>query len=359
MTKIDVNGQIKPSILANIIGEFSSSLSKFSHIEITDQSHIDPPVPILTLAGETISTPDNITVISGASKSGKSGLLYPIISAAITTDGLIADQFEGLAVACNENKKAVIHFDTEQALHKHYRNLININKRSYYKTKPDHFLSYNLRKLDLKEYKGITTGICEAASEAFGGIFLIVIDGIGDYINDPNDQAESNDIVKYIEQLAGTYHCPLITILHTNPGSEKERGHLGSQMQRKAESVIQVKVDGDISYIEPKFLREAGKGRIPMIQFKYDIDKGYHVSCGNKSTDEAIKDIQRVTKLKEWAKESLPPPNSYGYTDLIKRLMKITKKGERTVKGYITEMNVRGFTIQGKDKNYRFSDAEI
>ena len=47
----------------------------------------------------------------------------------------------------------------------------------------------------------------------------------------------------------------VLPIIHTNPGSDKARGHLGSSLQRKAETVIFVHRNGDCSVVEPQFCR--------------------------------------------------------------------------------------------------------
>ena len=55
--------------------------------------------------------------------------------------------------------------------------------------------------------------------------------------------------------LSTQYNCHIICILHTNPGTDKARGHVGSALQRKAESVIYVHKVDDISIVEPQFCR--------------------------------------------------------------------------------------------------------
>jgi hypothetical protein len=44
-------------------------------------------------------------------------------------------------------------------------------------------------------------------------------------------------------------------VLHTNPDSDKARGHIGSTLQRKAETVLYVHKVGECSVVEPQFCR--------------------------------------------------------------------------------------------------------
>lgn len=86
-----------------------------------------------------------------------------------------------------------------------------------------------------------------------------------------------------------------MTVLHFNPGSEKERGHLGSQLQRKSESVLSVTKQPETqeSRIQGRFLRNAGE--IPEITFQYDKVRGYHVLTNKVSQQDRRmqKDFQK------------------------------------------------------------------
>ena len=57
-------------------------------------------------------------------------------------------------------------------------------------------------------------------------------------------------------------------MLHTNPGSDKARGHLGSSLQRKAETVIFVHRNGECSVVEPQFCRNE-----PFERFAFNISE--------------------------------------------------------------------------------------
>lgn len=263
------------------------------------------------------------------------------------------DGFPDVEVKKNQDHKAVIHIDTEQSRAKHKHNLCTILERAGLNSCPNYLLSYNIRQLPLREYQTATSEICEAANAIHGGIFMIVIDGIADYIQDVNDPESSNAIVAYFEKLAIKYACPIICIVHTNPGSDKERGHLGSQLQRKSESVLMVETDNDISTLKPKFLRNAGKGKIPLIQFRYNPEKHYHEYCGVMTMAQADRDAQRIDAIKEIAEQVFSGQKAYGYNEAIEALMRISKKGTNNAKEIFKEMKAHQMIIQGEDKFWR------
>ncbi len=333
--------------------EWDAILKKYCHLQITENTAITIPVPVIKIYGETISTEGNVTTVSGPSKSGKTAFVCVVIAGAIAKG--VHDSFPGVEIS-PANDKAIIHIDTEQARHKHQHNLRCILKRAGLEKSPDHFVSFNIRKEPLDKYPIITRDIIQAAYKRFNGIHLIILDGGADYVHDVNDPNESNAMVKFFEELAIDYNAPVIVIIHLNPGSEKERGHLGSQLQRKSESVLTVKMQGDISSLEPKFLRMAGKGNIPLIQFQFDKVKGYHVYCGIKPAEEqSLKEEKRITEIQKIATEIFLPTSVFGYDHALDAIMKFTKKSEPTAKAIFKEMKAHGMII--KDENKKWKNA--
>jgi len=325
---------------------------------ITDDTPLPEPVPVITINDGIISTEGNLTTISGASKSGKSAFTSILLAGAISIDGLI-DGLEFVNVQPNATKKAVIHIDTEQAKHKHKNNLRSVIKRANMAKCPDYFSSYNIRQLEVAQYTEITTQICERAMRKHGGIHLMVIDGIADFIKDVNDAEQSTTIVKYFEELAIKYQTPIIVIVHTNPGTDKERGHLGSQCQRKCESLLMVKTEGNISFIEPKLLRMAGKANIPAIQFMYDKAKGYHVGCGIKTEIVVDKSVARINKIKALCETIFNGQTSLNYLHVIKAIMIQANKSTNTAKAFFKEMRVREMIIKGEDNHWRLNNTAV
>jgi hypothetical protein len=331
-----------------------SPLKEFDFLRITDSTDIPTPIPIISINGEIISTEGNITTISGASKSGKSSFTNIIIAGAISQNGKI-DGLEALKVESNKFGKAVLHFDTEQSRYDHQSNLKAILRRCNLKESPDFFQSYNIRRLELDKFIVVTKKICELAFKQFEGIHLIVIDGGADYISDVNDSIQSNALVKEFEELAIEYSTPIVVIIHTNPGGDKERGHLGSQFQRKSESLLTVRSVRDISTVEPKLLRKAGKINIPQIHFSYDAEKGYHIEC-DMVYEQKETGLNRMENIKQICLNMFSDQKAYKYGDAISEMQNTTGKKETAVKGYMSEMIRTQMIIQGGDKKWRLNE---
>ena len=65
----------------------------------------------------------------------------------------------------------------------------------------------------------------------------------------------------------------------------KPRGHLGSQLERKAESILEVETEGDIHNINPKYCRNASTRNVGLPQFTWNDDLRRFVFAGAKSVE--------------------------------------------------------------------------
>lgn len=338
--------------------KFAAFLKRFFRLQISASKPETQPDPIIAINGCSVATAGNIIVVSGAPKSAKSSLIYIFLAEAIKIIGTIIDGLTGLYVAENSFGRAVIHIDSEQSRSQHYKSFINgILKRAGLVMEPEYFLSFNIRELDVKIYQKIVREIFKAAFERFGGIHLAVIDGGADFIASVNDEVSSNAIVHFFETLAIEFNTAIVIIIHLNPGGDKQRGHLGSQLQRKAESVLVVKRNGSISHIEPQFLRGADSSEMPQIQFQFDKAKGYHVSCG--FLIKTSKEDQNTSQLKDWAKQAFPA-TPISHKVAVGELMRISGLSERSVKTKIKEMLDQNILEKtGKLYILKNSDSEI
>jgi hypothetical protein len=346
---------IEPQDWEQFMDDIFCELSRYDYLRITPDTDIAVPVPLIKIGEEIVSTEGNLTTVSGASKSGKSALLSWLIAGAISVTGILIDSLEGLEIEPNPDGKAVIHFDTEQSKYDHQKKLRTILKRAGFTDCPRYFRSYNIRELELSSYITNTQKICEYANKHFGGVHLIAVDGGADYIQNVNDPEQSRDIIKYFGDLAIKYTTPVIIITHTNPDGSKERGHMGSECQRKSESVLRVLKNGDVSHIEPVFLRNAGDGAIPRIQFIFDKEKGYHVSCGFRPSGAASKEAERLQFIRQLADNVFAPPAAYKYGEAIEHIIAVSKRAVATSKGYFTVMKDHKMIVQGDDEMWRLS----
>ena len=119
----------------------------------------------------------------------------------------------------------------------------------------------------------------------FEGIHLVVIDGIADLVRCANDEGESVAVVEELYRLAGIYNTCIVCVLHYVPNGLKLRGHLGSEVQRKAATIISIEKDKDpaISVVKALKVRDGSALDVPLMQFSWNKSLAMHTYIGNKS----------------------------------------------------------------------------
>jgi len=139
-------------------------------------------------------------------------------------------------------KKHFVHFDTEQGDWHSQR----VFKRVEWMNKGlnlDFYHTFALRKIGYKDRIDFIQYYLDCMREEGKEIGLIVIDGIADLVSDANNLEESNLIVQKIMAWTTIYDCHIVTVIHSNFGSDKPTGHLGSFLEKKAETQIQLERD--------------------------------------------------------------------------------------------------------------------
>lgn len=232
---------------------------------------------VWSLGGVPLSTAGNLTQITAQSGVGKSAVVGAMIAAAMTAPEYQQDTLA--FVGPNLEKLPLLHFDTEQSKGDFQMLLHRSLRRAGVANFPAWLHSYHLTGLSAAECRqAIEVAISQHARKA-GGIFAIIIDGWADLVEDPNDGKECFPFVARMHALAIKHDCPIVGVLHLNPGkdSAKSRGHLGSQLERKAETVLQLEMNEDLvtaMYSTKKRGAPIRKDDGP--RFSWNDDRGMH-----------------------------------------------------------------------------------
>lgn len=206
---------------------------------------IAEPVPILSRYGSIIASEGNISAVVGAAKSKKTFLCTALVGAMLRPSGTSA-------FGITPSQSLVLWVDTEQSASHTQRVIKRIHRMAH---KPenepyDKLVTLTLREVEPKERFSILRDAI-----AYYKPRLVVIDGISDLMYNSNCIEESDSVVGELMALSTEYNCHIMNVLHTNPNSDKARGHIGSTLQRKAETMIYVRKVGERSVVEPQFCR--------------------------------------------------------------------------------------------------------
>jgi RecA-family ATPase len=210
---------------------------------------IEHPIPAISFGYKSYETKDgeisyptpigtygNFSFLQAPPKSKKT-FFVSLLSAIYLADKL--DQFGG-DLRANRQDRHIIHFDTEQGNF----HAANVFKRPIDMTgiKTDKYHTLALRQLSFKERVDFIEYYLYDKLEG-KNIGLVIIDGIADLCSDVNNIEESNAVVQKLMKWTKELNCHIITVIHSNFGTDKPTGHLGSFLEKKAETQIQLELN--------------------------------------------------------------------------------------------------------------------
>lgn len=221
-----------------------------ARIFITDEFET-PPV-ILRVDDSIIGTLGNFSASTGKAKSKKTFNVCAIVAAAMTGGTVL-----NYSASLPPEKRNILYVDTEQSPFHCNRVLSRILRLAGLPLTPH---PPQLEFLCLRGYatKERLKKIEEAIYE-IEGLGLVIIDGIRDLAHDINSPGESTDLISKLMKWTDERKIHIHTVLHLNKGDDHTRGHLGTELNNKAETVLQVTKDDfdkDISFVASMHIRD-------------------------------------------------------------------------------------------------------
>ena len=192
----------------------------------TTKGDITFPIPIGTYG--------NFSFVQAPPKSKKT--FFASLLASVYLSG--GNNFGG-NIRGHRDSKCLLHFDTEQGhwhsqrVFKRVLDMANVQDVGCYQT-------YALRTINYKTRIQFIEHILKENGDKNG---LVIIDGIADLVSDVNNLEESNLCVQKIMEWSAKFNCHIVTVIHSNYGSEKPTGHLGSFLEKKTETQIQLELN--------------------------------------------------------------------------------------------------------------------
>ena len=320
---------------------YSETMSALKSCEVDFNN--PPPVAqmVVSVNDVPLGTQGNILCITGGEGTGKSNYVTALIAGAIGQSEKNKDKAMdtlGVSVSENSKRKAILFYDTEQSEVQTYKNITNLLKRCGRESMPEYLKAYCLTGMSRKERLQAIIQSMDKFHYQFRGIHMVVIDGIADLIKGANDETESIAVVEELYRLAGIYNTCIVTILHFIPSGLKLRGHLGSELQRKAAAILSIEKDTDpsVSVVKALKVRDGSPLDVPIMQFAWDKDVRMHVYLGEKPKEE--KEKRKEDELVAVARDIFGRQDFITYVDLAEQIQAILDVKERTAKSYIKFM---------------------
>ena len=307
---------------------------------------------VISAGDVPLGTQGNILCITGGEGTGKSNYVAALIAGSIIKDNRTIDTL-GVNVRDNSDGKAVLLYDTEQSEVQLFKNVSNLLKRAKLSEKPEELRAFSLTGMSRKERLQAIVQSMDKYHYEYEGIRLVVIDGIADLVLSANDEAESIRIVDELYRLAGIYRTCIVCVLHYVPNGLKLRGHLGSELQRKAAAIMSIELDSEpsVSVVKALKVRDGSPLDVPLMQFSWDKEMGMHIYMGEKPREE--KEKRKEKELANVAREIFDTQRHLTYIDLCDRIQQTMDVKERTAKSYIKYMREKEIIIKDpSNQNY-------
>ena len=332
---------------------YTHTIMMLQSCEIDYDNPPDASKSVVAVNGVPLGTQDNLFCITGGEGTGKSNYVAAILAGTLGTERLPAEKTLGLEITPNPNGLAVLHYDTEQSEAQLHKNLGKTLQRASLKTVPEFYHSLYLASLSRKDRLKLIRESMDLFHHKHGGIHLVVIDGIADLIRSANDETESIAIVDELYRLAGIYNTCIICVLHFVPNGIKLRGHIGSELQRKAAGILSIEKDDNPEYSVVKALkvRDGSPLDVPMMLFGWDKAEDMHVYRGEKSKED--KEKRKTDELIAVIKEAFRNTIKLTYQELCEVLMREMEIKERTANKYIAYMKEQHILAQDASGNYQ------
>ncbi|MBE7686270.1 AAA family ATPase [Tenacibaculum piscium] len=299
-----------------------------------------------------LGTLGNFSLVIGKAKSRKSFYINIAVSTALNKD-LILERFKS---DLPKNQSDVLYFDTEQGKY-HVQKAIRRICTQINENEPKNLHAFFLRSLTPAErLQFIETEIYRNDKIGF-----VVIDGVKDLVTSINDEEQATNVASKLLKWTEERNIHIVNVLHQNKSDTNARGHIGTELINKAETVLEVaksESDSDISIVTPLQCRDVE----PEV-FAFEINEyGIPIVADNfEARTETKKNKFDVSSLEDYKKyqilkEVFSHGESFSYSELViqvglsyKNQFKSTI-GANRVKQLITDCKNKDWLLQEKHK---------
>ena len=300
-------------LFANLTNMTEEETIKQMHFEQIDQEcHVDlseeMTFPAIALSYkthtyktrkgfQTFDTPlltyGNIGIVQAQPKAGKSFLMSLLSSVFLSKTG--QNKYGG-DLKGHSRGGCVIHIDTEQGkfhAQRMFRRAINMNEESDLGC----YHTYALRQENFKTKREFISWKLKDLVDNGQTIDLILIDGVADLCVDVNDNVDTRLLVEELMRWSAVYNCAVLGVIHTNYNSTKATGHLGSHVQKKVETLININRDEDIVSVECQMSRNKS-----FDTFSFSVDE-YGMPKINEDLDVVLGLDNNTKKESKWKQQ--------------------------------------------------------
>lgn len=333
-------------------------ITELERIELELKSSLDDDVvqqPLINYQGVPVIYKGSLNAIVGSQGSHKSRLASHIAS--VLCGGGTTDVFS----MASDRPCHVLYIDTERSKKHELKAVIKAVRTT---VGDDNFNNYchftSLKEISryhrLSEIRSYVTD----SRNKLEGDLVVVLDVITDAVGSFNDVEQTNQLFDYLGALSEELDLTILAVIHLNPGSDKPRGNVGTELENKSSTSIKVssvKIKGE-SVVKVDF-RKTRNSEIPKSAYmRVESSTGALVQM----TKEEQSELSVSSQLEEFRVELVQVMQNlnidYNQQDLLPSLQSKFGLSTNTIKGRlksIIEKDSGSFTVQGV--RYQFTST--
>lgn len=196
-----------------------------------------------------------------------------------------------------------------------------------------------------KRLEAVEAFVLSVRKEETTAHLIVVLDVVTDCVSSFNDDEQAMKLFDFLGNLCDRGNATFLLVIHQNPGTEKARGHAGTEAANKASTVMQIGFEKDANgndsdLIKLRFLKLRGAKKPEPIFLQYsDSAKGLVLANGEAIANHInsrkqkgnVDDIAQT--LEELLAEGPQPKNA-----VVEKLMKAHEASETTIRNRLREI---------------------
>jgi hypothetical protein len=289
---------------------------------------------MLSIGGEVIGQLESFVCYQGLPKAGKSLFVTTTIASAFFSSGLF-----GIKLTPLINRNRIAFFDTESSTYDFYQIIDRIKSQLNSNFLPGNLDFYNCREdnnVDLMQ-------LIEIYLQNTPDCSILVIDGIADLVQDFNSVVESNNVIYWLKKISKIYKLLIICVLHLTKKDKNSLGHLGSFMDRKAQSTLTCEKKENVLMMSPGYMRSSsGFKPIEIVN-----DQGVWIEKQKSNVNDTIQGMDKQFLISKVLLEDKD------YKTLTNDLMALTGKSLTYCKKLVKDWLLENLIIKTENNKYK------
>ncbi|WP_367916048.1 hypothetical protein [Leadbetterella sp. DM7] len=314
------------------------------------------PEPLITFQGNPVIIKGTINAIMGKQGSHKSRLAGGFASLMCSDRNSIEG---GMGFEKPNGSPAhVVYIDTERNTLLEFPPAISaIQSHSGNENVEEYFHPVSVKGFSRGDRLEMIKTYVDYLQEKTADHLVAIIDVITDCVKDFNIPSETLDLFDYLGNLAEEKDITIIAVIHQNPGSDKGRGHTGTELGNKCSTAMSISYSGqyDLSkgIVTLSYQKNRHSKRLPNQFLKYD-EKAQMLVALSEEEAKSLKASKRkadVMDVKAALLEIMPESGKeYSQQEVVNQLIDIFDCTKNTVKDRLEKII--------EENNGEFEDEE-